>query len=209
MAFARIRTGQKPPSSRRADLERGGRTLNGRTMPTTACARTPHPLPPRRRGVPCAPRRPRPKAVNTLDDPEHFDWHVVPRCRNSLPLREITLEQRTAAHALRQREPAPRAPPAGPSRAGTPARTASVCFGIVDSSSSHKSGGVQGVGLGALLDPDSHHVGGEVGATRGRNATPCEVKLGRRASFPYAAARPPAACPAARLPSNLRVARAR
>ena len=44
----------------------------------------------------------REKAVYPLDDPERFDWHFVPRRRNGLPLNEMTLEQRTAAHALLQ-----------------------------------------------------------------------------------------------------------
>lgn len=44
----------------------------------------------------------REKAVYPLDDPERFDWHFVPRRRNGLPLSEMTLEQRTAAHALLQ-----------------------------------------------------------------------------------------------------------
>lgn len=44
----------------------------------------------------------REKAVYPLDDPERFDWHFVPRRRNGFPLKEMTLEQRTAAHALLQ-----------------------------------------------------------------------------------------------------------
>ncbi len=42
------------------------------------------------------------KAVYPLADPERFDWHFVPRRRNGLPLKDMTLEQRTAAHALLQ-----------------------------------------------------------------------------------------------------------
>ena len=44
----------------------------------------------------------REKALYALDDDERFDWHFVPRRRNGLPLKEMTLEQRTAAHALLQ-----------------------------------------------------------------------------------------------------------
>lgn len=42
----------------------------------------------------------REKAVYPLDDPERFDWNFVPRRRNGLPLKEMTLEQRSAAHAM-------------------------------------------------------------------------------------------------------------
>ena len=42
----------------------------------------------------------REKAHYDLDDDERFNWHFVPRRRNGLPLGEMTLEQRTAAHAL-------------------------------------------------------------------------------------------------------------
>ena len=42
----------------------------------------------------------REKAHYALDDDERFNWHFVPRRRNGLPLGEMTLEQRTAAHAL-------------------------------------------------------------------------------------------------------------
>ena len=44
----------------------------------------------------------REKAVHPLSDPERFDWHFVPRSRNGLPLKEMTLPQRTAAHRLLQ-----------------------------------------------------------------------------------------------------------
>lgn len=44
----------------------------------------------------------REKAVYALNDDERFDWHFVPRRRNGLPLKEMTLEQRTAAYALLQ-----------------------------------------------------------------------------------------------------------
>ena len=44
----------------------------------------------------------RERAVYPLDDPERFDWNFVPRRRNGLPLKDMTLEQRTAAHALLQ-----------------------------------------------------------------------------------------------------------
>lgn len=44
----------------------------------------------------------REKAVYPLDDGERFDWKFVPRSRNGLPLKEMTLEQRTAAHRLLQ-----------------------------------------------------------------------------------------------------------
>ena len=42
------------------------------------------------------------RAVYAVSDAERFDWHFVPRERNGLPLRDMTLEQRTAAHALLQ-----------------------------------------------------------------------------------------------------------
>ena len=44
----------------------------------------------------------REQAVYPLDDGERFDWKFVPRSRNGLPLKEMTLEQRTAAHRLLQ-----------------------------------------------------------------------------------------------------------
>ncbi len=44
----------------------------------------------------------REKAVYGLSDNERFDWHFVPRSRNGLALRDMTLEQRTAAHTLLQ-----------------------------------------------------------------------------------------------------------
>lgn len=44
----------------------------------------------------------REKAVYPLDDGERFDWKFVPRSRNGLPLKDMTLEQRTAAHRLLQ-----------------------------------------------------------------------------------------------------------
>lgn len=44
----------------------------------------------------------REKTVYPLNAAERFDWHFVPRRRNGLPLKEMTLEQRTAAHALLQ-----------------------------------------------------------------------------------------------------------
>jgi hypothetical protein len=42
----------------------------------------------------------RAKATYAMDDEERFNWHFVPRERNGLPLKEMTGEQRAAAHAL-------------------------------------------------------------------------------------------------------------
>lgn len=42
----------------------------------------------------------REKALHTLDDPERFNWVFVPATREGLALREMSAEQRTAAHAL-------------------------------------------------------------------------------------------------------------
>ncbi len=39
-------------------------------------------------------------ATYPLDHEERFNWHFVPRERNGLPLKAMTLEQRAAAHAL-------------------------------------------------------------------------------------------------------------
>ena len=44
----------------------------------------------------------REKALFPLEDEERFNWHFVPRERNGLPLREMTTEQRAAAHDLLQ-----------------------------------------------------------------------------------------------------------
>ena len=42
------------------------------------------------------------KATYDLGDEEQFNWNFTPVARNGLPLREMTLEQRSAAHALLQ-----------------------------------------------------------------------------------------------------------
>ena len=42
------------------------------------------------------------KAAYPLSDAERFNWHFVPRGRKGLPLKEMNLEQRAAAHALLQ-----------------------------------------------------------------------------------------------------------
>jgi hypothetical protein len=42
----------------------------------------------------------REKAVLSFDDQERFNWVFVPAERTGLPLREMSVEQRTAAHAL-------------------------------------------------------------------------------------------------------------
>ncbi len=42
----------------------------------------------------------RDRAVYGLDDAERHNWHFVPRQRNGMPLKAMTLEQRTAAHHL-------------------------------------------------------------------------------------------------------------
>ena len=42
----------------------------------------------------------REKALYTLDDPERFNWIFVPATREGLALREMSAEQRMAAHAL-------------------------------------------------------------------------------------------------------------
>jgi hypothetical protein len=44
----------------------------------------------------------RAKAVRPLEDQERFNWNFVPIARNGLPLKEMTLEQRSAAHVLLQ-----------------------------------------------------------------------------------------------------------
>lgn len=45
----------------------------------------------------------RAKATYPFDDAERFNWHFVPRERNGLPFKAMTLEQRRTAHALMQR----------------------------------------------------------------------------------------------------------
>ena len=42
----------------------------------------------------------RDRAMYPLGDAEQFNWHFVPRERNGLPLKAMTLAQRTAAHQL-------------------------------------------------------------------------------------------------------------
>jgi len=42
----------------------------------------------------------RERALYTLDDPERFNWVFVPTTRDGLAFREMSVEQRTAAHAL-------------------------------------------------------------------------------------------------------------
>ena len=42
----------------------------------------------------------RQKAVFRFDDPERLNWHYIPRARRGLSLKEMTDEQREAAHAL-------------------------------------------------------------------------------------------------------------
>ena len=44
----------------------------------------------------------RAKATYPLEDEERFDWHFIPRTRNGLPLKSMSVEQRTAAHAMLQ-----------------------------------------------------------------------------------------------------------
>ena len=44
----------------------------------------------------------RAKAVFPFDGEERFNWHFIPRARKGLPLKDMTGEQRSAAHALMQ-----------------------------------------------------------------------------------------------------------
>jgi hypothetical protein len=44
----------------------------------------------------------RARAVFPFDGEERFDWHFIPRERKGLPLKDMTGEQRTAAHVLMQ-----------------------------------------------------------------------------------------------------------